>query len=318
MTVTGIPAPHAQTLPQAGNACRCVLLLALLAGSFVLADAAWQSAWPWPLRLAAVLLLAAGNGILLIGFGVLAHEAVHRVLFRNAFANAAVGGVAAALMLTPFHANRQFHLTHHSHAHQPGLDPENAMHDRPFWQAMTLGSLVGLWLQYRILLRTAAASLREARYRRRVLLDVAFLAVAAVFYLGLPLWLGLDLRVTTLATLLVFPPVFGFRALSDHYGLAPVQRKSQQRREVEDGTAWQQDIDAAQVTGWVVRTPRWLEWLWCHVNYHEVHHKYPWLAHSHLPAVFAHTREAVPYRVVDGYWRSLRALHRLPYYPPPA
>lgn len=314
----GIPKPHEQSLPQAENACKFLLLLCLLAGSFVLADAALRhTAWPWPVRLLLLNGLAIANGILLIGFGVLAHEAVHRVLFRNAFLNECIGGIAAAIMLTPFHANRQFHLTHHSHAHQPGLDPENAMHDRPFWQAMTVGSLVGLWLQYRILLRNAVRCLQEPRYRRRVLADVAFLAVATGFYVGLPLWLGLDLRVTTGATLLVFPVVFAFRALSDHYGIAPVQRKAQSRREVEDGTDWYADVEPVKITGWVVLTHPLLEWLWSSVNYHEVHHKYPWLAHCHLRGVFERTRHEVPYCVVQGYLRSLLQLRHRPYYSRP-
>ena len=68
------------------------------------------------------------------------------------------------------------------------------------------------------------------------------------------------------------------------------------------------------MTGWVVLTAPWLEWLWSHVNYHEVHHKYPYLSHNHLPRVFEATRAHHPYLVVHGYWRSLGLLKKRRYY----
>lgn len=304
MSPSLIPLPHEQSLPQGENAFRFLLLLSLLFASFLLADTVMHhSSLPVWTAWMAVLLLAIGNGVLLIGFGVLAHEAVHRVLFRSAFWNECIGGVAAALMLTPFCANRQFHLTHHAYAHQPELDPENRMHHRSFGQAMTVGSLMGLWLQYRIMLRNAVR--KESRYRWRLLKDIACLSVAGMVFAGFPLVFGIDWQITSALTILVFPLVFAFRALSDHYGLPAVKRKSQQMQTVEDGVAWQREVDAGQVTGWVIMTAPWLEWLWSHVNYHEVHHKYPWLAHSHLPAAYQATCNTVPYRVVRGYWQSL-------------
>jgi fatty acid desaturase len=52
------------------------------------------------------------------------------------------------------------------------------------------------------------------------------------------------------------------------------------------------------------------------VNFHEVHHKYPWLSHHYLPQVYVATRDTQPYLAVQGYWRSLWHLRQHPYYAP--
>lgn len=54
-----------------------------------------------------------------------------------------------------------------------------------------------------------------------------------------------------------------------------------------------------------------LKWMWSGVNYHEVHHKFPYLSHSYLRLTFQVTRETLPYVVTNGYLRNLwQHLHR--------
>ena len=72
-----------------------------------------------------------------------------------------------------------------------------------------------------------------------------------------------------------------------------------------------------QLSGWVVMTPQWLQWLWSHVNYHEVHHKYPYLSHQYLPQAFEASRGQYPYLVVDGYWKAVGNAMKLDYYGKP-
>jgi fatty acid desaturase len=220
------------------------------------------------------------------------------VLFRSAFWNELWGGLLSALTLIPFNANRQFHLTHHGYAHQPGLDPENAMHHHSFVYAATMGSVVGLNEQYRLFFADFGR-LGDRRCAARALKDATSLVLAGAIYFWLLPRLGVSLAVTVVPMILAFPLVFAFRAMSDHYGIPPVQRESR------------------EVSGWVVLTSPWLEWLWSHVNYHEVHHKYPYLSHRYLPQVFAATRAQHPYLVVRGYWRSLLNLSRRNYYSTP-
>jgi len=284
----GIPGPKDQVIPWRENLCKALLLIVVLAGSFWLADS--LSHW------LPIALLAIANVMLLTGLGVLAHDAVHRVLFRSPFWNEVWGGLLSALVLIPFQANRQIHLAHHSRAHQPGLDPEEAMHRYPFPVAVAIGAPIGVAINYRQFLMNVLN-----RRAGRVMQDTLFLAIAGAIYFLLMPALGISLAATIVPVLAAFPLVFAFRALSDHYGLPAVPHGAREE-------------DRHNVTGRVVLTPRWLEWLWSHVNYHEVHHKYPWLAHTYLPQVFAATRDKHPYAVARGYWRSLFNMRRRAYY----
>lgn len=285
-----IPGPKEQIIPAGENLFKALFLIAVLAGSFWVCDHVFQYGW------IPIAVLAVVNVVLLTGMGVLAHDAVHRVLFRSAFWNEVWGGLLSALVLIPFQANRQIHLSHHSRAHQPGLDPEEAMHRYPFPVAVVIGAPIGVAINYRQLFVNAL----NGRVGR-VAQDVFFLAIAGAIYFVLIPALGVSLMATIVPVLVAFPLVFAFRALSDHYGLPAVPRGAREE-------------DRQNVTGRVVLTSRWLEWLWSHVNYHEVHHKYPWLAHTYLPQVFAATRHRHPYAVVDGYWRSLIDSSRRAYY----
>ena len=292
--VEAIPGPKEQVIPAGENLFKALLMIAVLAGSFWLANgiAGLQSSWKW----AAIASLGVVNVVILTGMGVLGHDAVHRVLFRSAFWNEFWGGLLSALVLIPFQANRGVHLSHHSRAHQPDLDPEEAMHRYPFIVAVLIGAPIGVAINY----RQFFVHLANGKFGR-VAQDVLFLAIAGTIYFVLMPVLGISLMATIVPVLIAFPLVFAFRAMSDHYGLPAVERGA------KEGVK-------ENVTGWVVLTPRWLEWLWSHVNYHEVHHKYPWLAHTYLPQVFAATRERHPYAVVQGYWRSLWHHRKRSYY----
>ncbi len=292
-----IPDPKEQVLPSAENLFKALLLMALLGISFFAADRLAEAATP--LGWIAIALLAVVNVVFLTGMGALAHDAVHRVLFRAAFWNEFWGGLLSALTLIPFQANRQFHLAHHSYAHQPGLDPENAMHHHSFPYAAAMGALIGLKEQYRLLLGNVVRGDRRGAWRAAQ--DLFFIGLAATLYFGLVPALGLSIWATVVPVLVAFPPVFAFRALSDHYGIPAAAPSSAVERE-------------RPITGWVVLTSPWLEWLWSHVNYHEVHHKYPYLSHRYLPQVYAATRERYPYLVARGYWRSLLNLRTRSYY----
>ena len=305
-----IPSPRDQRIPSAENLFKALLLIALVAASLWAADA--LSHVDHPAKWLGIAALALANVVFLTGMGVLAHDAVHRVLFRSSFWNEFWGGLLSALTLIPFQANRQFHLTHHAYAHQPGLDPEEAMHHRSFAMALAQGANIGLKEQYRLLIGNWLRG--DGKSLRRAAQDTFFIGLAMAVYFALVPALGLSIWVTIVPTIIAFPPVFAFRALSDHYGLPPAQTRAHTREAVFDTDPESARGRQEEVTGWVVHTSPWLEWLWSHVNYHEVHHKYPYLSHRYLPQVYAATRERYPYRVVNGYWRSLWELRKRPYY----
>ncbi len=305
---TGIPTPKQQIIPSGANLFKALFLVFMLLGTFLATERiAGQMDDSW-IRWTFIAGASVWNAMLLIGMGVLSHEAVHRVLFRSRFWNELWGGLLAALVLIPLEANRQFHMEHHRYSHQPGLDPENPMHQTSFLFAVTIGPFVALYAQYLVLAKIA---LRGDLVR--ALKDVLFVGVAAAIYFLLLPALGVSLMLTWVPTLLALPLVFSVRALADHYGIPPVVRASgkheESEEELESGKQSRQ-----QVSGWVVLTPQWLQWLWSHVNYHEVHHKYPYLSHEYLPQAFEASRHHYPYLVVDGYWRSLFNVMKLDYY----
>lgn len=326
-----IPTPAGQDIPRYQNLFKALLFIGALLTSFYLAQKGVDrlhralaggnvrtSAIEMTARWAMVMGLAAANCFFILGMAVLAHDAVHRVLFRSPFWNELWGGVLSALALVPFYVNRQIHLTHHSYAHQPGKDPENAMHDHAFWYAMTVGSFIGIAVHYRIFARNLLTRLFDRRFAGRTFKDAGFLIVAGAVYAGVVPLIGASARYSLLPTALLFPVVFAFRAISDHYGIPAVERPAGGMSAVYDvdPEAWHRGRDARQkeVTGWVVLTNPWLEWFWSNVNYHEVHHKYPYLSHQHLKSVFEATREKVPYLVVNGYLQSFFNLRKLGYY----
>ncbi len=324
-----IPNPGEQDIPSFSNLFKIILLLALLLASFeaaqhaitVLSGASNLPHWAVAsLKWGTIVVLAVWDGILLIGLGALAHDAVHRVLFRSALANEFWGGLLTALVLAPFYANRQIHLTHHAYSHQPGLDPENEMHNRSFWGAVTVGSLMGFHIHYRIVAHQLL-HLSDRKLAARAIKDVFFLLLAGAMYFALVPYLGFSLAYTVVPMLLLFPLVFAWRALSDHYGVPPVMRESKKREHIleADTGSWQRERERLrlEVGGWVVLTHPWLEWLWSGVNYHEVHHKYPYLSHRYLKGIFQSTRSENPYLVVNGYWRSLFNLRKKKYYTTP-
>lgn len=305
---TGIPSPKEQIIPSGSNLFKsCFLILALLGTFYATQQIAvpMENSWlKWSLIAAA----AFWNSMLLIGMGVLSHDAIHKVLFRTPFWNELWGGVLAGLVLIPIEANRQFHMEHHRFSHQPGLDPENPMHQNSFLFAITVGPFVALYAQYLVLAKIAASG-----DFMRVIKDIFFVGVALSFYLLLLPALGISLLYTWGATMLALPIVFSVRALADHYGIPPVVRTAKKtedtEEEIESGSTMRQ-----QVSGWVVMTPQWLQWLWSHVNYHEVHHKYPYLSHAYLAQAFEASRNQYPYLVVDGYWKAVLNAMKLDYY----
>jgi len=304
----GIPNPKEQVIPSADNLFKSCFLILMLLGTFYATQkiaVPMENLW---LKWTFIAVASVWNGMLLIGMGVLSHDAIHRVLFRTRFWNEMWGGLLAGLVLIPLEANRQFHMEHHRYSHQPGLDPENPMHQTSFLFAITLGPFVALLAQYLVLVKIV-----QSGDFARVLKDICFVGVALAFYFLLLPALGVSLLYTWVPTLLALPFVFSVRALADHYGIPPVERNAKNKDESEEEL--ESGVQARdQVSGWVVLTPQWLQWLWSHVNYHEVHHKYPYLSHKFLPLAFEASRDRYPYLVVDGYWRSLLNVRKVNYY----
>jgi len=327
---SAIPLARTQYIPQRENAAKIIFLIAMMISSLYLMNIVSSSSSPLPSPLSFVVfgLLALWVSVLMLAMAILSHDGTHRVLFRNAFINDLASGLLSAFGGgVPFYANRQFHLTHHSYAHQGEADPEHRMHSKSFYYALIIGSFMGLYLQYKVMLDNLQRGLhhsnKDRKYLWRALKDISFITVMALCYFkGLPA-LGISPLHSIVPAFLLFPVVFAWRAISDHYGLPKVKRKSdlypstKEMEVLENSEVINEDIarhSAQQTSGWVVHTSPWLEWLWSHVNYHEVHHKFPYLSHVHLPQAFLATQQSHRYREVNGYSRSLLALRDKNYY----
>jgi fatty acid desaturase len=319
-----IPRPGDQVIPQVANAVKILLLVAALMTVFVAMDGsaglASHDLFSIIVRGAAflgVLILAIVASMIMLAMGILAHDGIHRVLFRSPIVNDLASGLLAAFGTgVPFYANRQFHLAHHAHTHQGEQDPEHAINKGPFWRAFFVGPFVGVIIQYRLMLGNLWK--REPKFLVRALKDLGFIAAAVIGYTAGLSALGVSPLNTILPTLLVFPFTFSFRNMSDHFGLPRAKTKSERRHEiVKNGGGKHESIarrSNQQVSGRVIVTAPWLEWLWSSVNYHEVHHKYPYLSHLYLKQAYAATRSTYPYHEVRGYIRSLIELRNKAYY----
>jgi len=321
-----IPTPRNQVIPQAANAMKILLLVVALLAVFVamngLAGLALDGALSIAthgLALLGLLLLAIAASMLMLAMAILGHDGFHRVLFRSAFVNDLVSGLLGAFGAgVPFYAGRQFHLTHHAHTHQGDLDPEHAINHRSFFGAFFVGPLVGIAIQYKLMLGNLRKGLREPKFLARALKDLGFIAAAIISYTAGLSALGISPLNTILPAMLVFPLTFSFRNLSDHFGLPRAQRKSERLREsVENRRVKSENIarhSNQQVSGRVIMTTRWLEWLWSSVNYHEVHHRFPYLSHAYLKQAYVATRDIHPYYEAQGYIRLLVELRSKNYY----
>jgi fatty acid desaturase len=318
MQYEGVPTPGEQEIPDTDNLIKIAVLFGLLFGAFTAghygAAAIEQQLhgmgmevfkWSWLLACGAVASVAVQ------GLGILAHDAAHKVMLRTSWFNELVGGIISAFTLIPFNANRQFHMAHHRFSHQRNADPEQPMHNHPVWFSITIGSVIGLSLQYRILLTNLFTRLFQQRYLAEVLKDCAYLSLSFGCYLILLPSAGIPVEESLVPLLLTLPVIFGMRAISDHYGLPEVVRNK--RNGNSEGTR-EAVLVQQEVSGWVVLTSPLLEWLWSNVNYHEVHHKFPYLSHRYLKQAFAATREILPYAVANGYLRNLWLQRKRDYY----
>ncbi|TBR57205.1 fatty acid desaturase [Mastigocladus laminosus UU774] len=325
-----IPKPAEQVIPQAENLFKSVFFISLLVSSFTLAQIGVTAidtyffAHPHPTHLvvkwAFITIFVVFNSLLLTGIGVLAHEGIHGVLFKSKFWNDLWGGILSALVvLLPFYANRKFHLTHHRYTHQPGLDPEEKLHNHPFWYAFTLGGLIALYEHYKIV----TIALFSGKWNKifRGVKDVGFVSLAVAFYFYILPMVKISPWYTVIPTFLLAPIAYSFRALCDHYAFAPAVspavHKSLEREADREDEYQNLQGDLLQVDSWVILTNPLMNWLWGHINYQQVHHRYPYLSHRYLPDIFETTKHEQPYAVVTGYFRCLMSLRNMQYYSKP-
>jgi fatty acid desaturase len=322
-----IPRPAEQRIPTVRN----ILKAAFLLGLFGLTLAITQTLLGWlgvpgeampPLSRAIpagiiILVSAVVTALLISAQGAIAHEGIHKVLSRNRFVNDLVGGFLSALVVfLPFYANRKWHLDHHGDTHEPGIDPEEALHRHNFWVAFLFGGAFAIWEHYKIVF--AFLTDRGPRRRTRVaegLKDLGFVAAALAFYFALLPALGVNVMLTVVPMFSIGGLIYSFRAICDHFGVPSLSESNEYLR--EKCPALVRDSRFRVVDSWVILTNPFLNWLWSHLNYQQVHHRYPFLSHVYLPEIYEATKEYQPYLVAHGYLDCMRTIRNRGYYTTP-
>jgi len=322
-----IPRPADQRIPALDNFLKSAILL----GLFGLTLALTQSLLNWlgvsgkgipPLSqaipaAALILVSAVVTALLISAQGAIAHEGIHKVLSRNRFVNDLAGGFLSALVVfLPFYANRKWHLDHHGETHAHGIDPEEAIHRHNFWIAFLFGGPIAIWEHYKIVF----SFLTDRGPKRRIrvaegLKDLSFVAAAAAFYFVLLPALGVNVWLTIVPMFTIGPLIYSFRAICDHYAVPDLAKSTEYLKEKCPGLV--RDSRFRVVDSWVILTNPFLNWLWSHLNYQQVHHRYPFLSHVYLPEIYEVTKEYQPYLVARGYLDCLRTIRSRPYYTRP-
>ncbi|BAZ29712.1 hypothetical protein NIES4074_21590 [Cylindrospermum sp. NIES-4074] len=324
-----IPTAGEQIIPQIDNLFKSIVLIGLMISSFYLAQIgadtidsyfgihSYSETVHFLVKWTFLIALGVLNNFIITGLGVLAHEGVHKVLFKNQFWNDLWSGIIFALFFLPFYANREIHLTHHRYTHQPENDPEYPIHNHNFWVAFIVGGFVAFYLHYKLLVTNLFTKFGDKRYISRVIKDVLFLLTAAFFYFYLVPNFGISIWYTFVPITVAFPFVFSLRAMSDHYSIPSVvkDKVKEQVLEAEPDDVCRKYISKAPILdSWIILTNPVMDWLWSNIHYHQVHHRYPYLSYRYLPSVFEATKHEQPYIVVKGYLVSLVNLMNKSYY----
>jgi fatty acid desaturase len=275
-----------------GHLAAQILLYAVLASVGFVVDRLW--AW---------ILVSAAMGLLLLAPGALMHQAVHGHLFRSRRANALVGDLAGAVLLSPWGTYRAFHAEHHATTATPA-DPEGvplAPSSRAELLLLPIGGFFTVgqmwWFTARTLVGRPPRWVRTATARRSILVSAAVVAgFGAVLVVGLVTAPSFTVHVWLVpflvAMVVVYPAVF----LPEHAYGAP-------------GSA----LENSRTT----TSNRLLSWIFWNNNFHAIHHLLPMVVHQHAPALSWSVRDHQ-----HGDWWSSGYVHflwslgrRLPTFP---
>jgi fatty acid desaturase len=240
------------------------------------------SFWLFPLLfLQAIGLTAVSNA---------AHESVHGHLFGGQRVDRAAGRILHGVLLLNHDVHRRYHLTHHAYLgtdqdSEGAFDFDDLPHERLYFQRALrwavppspLHVLNWSWGVQAALGRSGPPGrpLRRERVALGFVIPVTVLALLAFWTLVQPLS---ALLVGWLPLLVAFPLYTYLTALPEHFGLS---RQA-------DGRLTRN-----------IRTNAVLQYLLWNINLHAVHHAYPQLNFSELPA----RADDVDAPVANGYLR---------------
>ena len=272
MTATyTVPKYTEQVIPERMNLLKFLTLIGLILGVFWLSQLgvnlidsrfyALPSGLHFAFKWTRVLSLAIINAILVMELGILGHEAAHKWLLKTKFWKDFCGGIFMSFLLIPFSSFKEFHLTHHRYTHIPDKDPEEPVNNHSAFLALRIGPLIGLGIHYKGLvdyLLNDSAKIRSQGWK-----DVGFISWALLCYFYLIPLANFFLEYTVFPVLIFLHFVFMVRNFSEHYGI-PAQTVKNINSELK-------------VDSWMILSNPLMDWVWRKINYHQIHHRYPYL-----------------------------------------
>ena len=249
------------------------LSAALIVGLFVLQ---WAMAWllreqPWYVMLLGAYLVGA---VINHALYVLMHEATHNLIFATPVFNKICGLICDFALIVPTALSfRKYHLLHHQHLNEMGLDPDVV--------SQVEGRMIGhgplhkaLWLSF----LSVSQALRPLKVPGQSLLDLWVCSnIAVQMGVNALLWLSvgwgglLYLCLSTFFALGLHP--LGGRWIQEHYYVMGTQQET-----------------------YSYYGP--LNWVMLNMGFHNEHHDFPMVAWSRLPHL---------YRMAPEFYQSLFA-----------
>ena len=283
----------------------CGFRMAWVAAAYGLGFAALLADPGWPLRIAALALVAFAS----VQAGFIAHDAGDGAITRNRVLAFLFGQVymtfMTALSATYFH---YFHRVHHAHLSEGAADSDSASTPLNEYEGRFLRKLVSrnglLFVVVMVCVRGLSFKLESLRYvvrnPRATRIDQVFLALHGVLWFCVPLiTLGVaDIALNYALVTLLAGPYIGTVLLLNHTGMAAARSQS-------DIPVMQRVTIATRNLG----ASRWNDFIFGGVNNHVEHHLFPDIPTARLPRVRAITRDfcrrhGVAYRET-GYLRAL-------------
>jgi fatty acid desaturase len=256
----------------------------------------------WPVKL----LLSLPIGLAFAGMAFVAHETLHGAIVRRVWARRLAGGLGfLPFLISPRHWVGWHNRLHHGHTTIDGTDPDTyptleryrtdrvarvadrlSFGGRRLLGAVTL--LVGLVVQSMEVLFSSGPRSRYLPPRQHRL-ALAETAAALAFWVGLSVWLGIDVLVFGW----LLPLAVGSTVLMAHI---VTNHSLSALTEVNDPLR----------NSFSVTLPRWLSAYTLQFGLHVEHHLFPAVSGRHAPAI----RDLVRQRWPDRY-RSLPLGHAL-------
>lgn len=265
-------------------------------------------------------------GCVLVGLFVLGHDCGHRSFSRRKRVNTVVGHVCLAPLGNGYQAWRLTHDHHHAYTQLRGQDVDWASYlvTREEFEsdasrralitrlgyALPFGAFFWIWwnsILRGVAIHTVLSARVWRRQKRQLRLSSAVTAATLIAIYG-GLW-----YTTGLGGMFKYHGIPAMVAMVIGWVIIAIQHANEDSLLYEPH-AWT-PAKGQMVSTFDTRFPRWLELLWCNINFHIPHHVAPGIPWYHLQKAARALRAAYPghYQERRFRLRDLMAFYRTPF-----